>query len=231
LLFILLINDLKVTQADFWKYIDDSTVSATAPKDSISNAQNITDDVIMWSNENRMQLNPDKCKELRISFNAESRPFHPIVINGKELEVVTNIKLLGLTINNKLTWQPHIDEVVKKFSKRLYFLKQLKRANVPCKDLATFYTSCVRSVMDYAIPVFYYAPPQYLQNDLKRLEKRDVAIIMPEENYSDTLNLVGIPSLKDHHEHLCDKLFNLPCLTQTIEFIICYQIGMNLVTI
>ena len=46
-LFILLINDLKVTQADFWKYIDDSTVSATAPKDSISNAQNITDDVIM----------------------------------------------------------------------------------------------------------------------------------------------------------------------------------------
>jgi hypothetical protein len=145
-----------------------------------------------------MQLNPDKCKELRISFNAESRTFDPIVINGKELAVVTNIKLLGLTINNKLTWQPHIDEVVKKVSKRLYFLK---RANVPC------IRSCVRSVMDYAIPVFYYAPPQYLQNDLKRLEKRDVAIIMPEENYSDTLNLVGIPSLKDHHEHLCDKLF------------------------
>jgi hypothetical protein len=55
----------------------------------------------MWSNENRMKLNPDKCKELRISlisFNAESKPFSdPIVINGKELEVVTNIKLLGLT--------------------------------------------------------------------------------------------------------------------------------------
>ena len=30
--------------------------------------------------ENRMQLNPDKCKELRISFNAKPRSFDPIVV-------------------------------------------------------------------------------------------------------------------------------------------------------
>ena len=54
-----------------------------------------------WSIKNRMQLNPDKCKELRISFNAKPRSFDPIVVNGKELEVVTNFKLwvLILTIN------------------------------------------------------------------------------------------------------------------------------------
>ena len=34
-----------------------------------------------------MQLNPDKCKELRTSFNAKPRSFDPIVVNGKELEV------------------------------------------------------------------------------------------------------------------------------------------------
>ena len=112
-LFILLINDPEVTQADFWKYIDDSTASEIVPKHSISNAQNIADSVSMWSVENRMQLNPDKCKELRISFNAKSRSFDPIVVNGKELEVVTNFKLLGLNINNKLTRNHHIDDVVK----------------------------------------------------------------------------------------------------------------------
>ena len=74
-------------------------------------------------------------------------------------------------------------------------------------SLATFYTSCIRSVIDYAIPVFYHALPQYLQNDLKRLEKRAMAIIMPTESYSNTLNILGIPSLKDHHEQLCAKLF------------------------
>ena len=43
--------------------------------ETISNAQNIADTVSMWSIENRMQLNPDKCKELRTSFNAEPRFF------------------------------------------------------------------------------------------------------------------------------------------------------------
>ena len=91
-------------------------------------------------------------------------------------------------------------------------LKQLKHAKVPCKSLATFYTSCIRSVIDHAIPVFYHALPQYLQNDLKRLEKRAMAIIMPTESNSSTLNILGIPPLKDHHEQLCAKLFQSVCL-------------------
>ena len=48
-LFVLLINDLKVAQADFWKYIDDSTASEIVRKHSISKAQNIADSVSMWS--------------------------------------------------------------------------------------------------------------------------------------------------------------------------------------
>ena len=55
-LFILLINDLKVTQADFWKYIDDSTASEIVPKHSISKAQNIADSVSMWSIEKECNL-------------------------------------------------------------------------------------------------------------------------------------------------------------------------------
>ena len=62
----------------------------------------------MWSIENRMQPDPDKCKELKNSFNTEPRSFDSIVVNGQELEVVTNFKLLGLNINNKLTWNHHI---------------------------------------------------------------------------------------------------------------------------
>ena len=123
------------------------------------------------------------------------------------MEVVTNFKLLGLNINNKLTWNHHIDDVVKKVKKRLYCLKQLKRGKVPCKNLATFYTSCIRSVIEYAIPVFFHALPQYLKNDLKRLEKRTMAIIIPAESYFVTLDILGVPSLIDHHEHLCEKLF------------------------
>ena len=141
-------------------------------KNGTSKAQDLDDEVICWSDDNKIQLNAEKCKELRISFNINPVEMDPIVANGKNLEVVQCIKLLGLTINSKLTWNDHIDDVVKKINKRLYFLSQLKRAKVKLKDLAPFYTSCIRSVADYAIPAIYYSLPQYLKNDLIRLEKK-----------------------------------------------------------
>ena len=66
----------------------------------------------------------------------------------------TAAKLLGLTISDDLTWNAHVNEVVKKASKKLYSLVQLKRSRLPPSDLVRLYLSCVRSTVDYAIPVF-----------------------------------------------------------------------------
>ena len=66
----------------------------------------------------------------------------------------TAAKLLGLTISDDLTWNAHVNEVVKKASKKLYFLVQLKRSRLPPSDLVRLYLSCVRSTVGYAIPVF-----------------------------------------------------------------------------
>ena len=41
-----------------------------------------------------MPNSADKCKELRISFAKEQRIFDPIIIGGKEVELVTSTKLL-----------------------------------------------------------------------------------------------------------------------------------------
>ena len=45
------------------------------------------------------------------------------------------------------------------------------------QDLALFYVSCVRSVIDYAAPVFFNGLPQYLKNELVQLKKRAISII------------------------------------------------------
>ena len=62
------------------------------------NAQIIADEVAEWSNRNRVKLNIDKCKELRISFAAVSREFPPVVIGGECIKAVSDAKLLGVTI-------------------------------------------------------------------------------------------------------------------------------------
>ena len=134
---------------------------------------------------------------VRISFAKEQRIFDPVTIEGKEVEFVTSTKLLGLTIANDLTRNDHVTEITKKASKRLYFLTQLKRAGVPQQDLALFYLSFVRSVIDYAAPVCFNSLPQYLKKELVRLENRAISIITSGKCNSATE--VGLTPILEHY--------------------------------
>ena len=93
-LFILMIQDLDIDSPYLWKFVDDTTASELLPKGSVSKAQNIVDRVSQWSNENRVQLHPDKCKELRITFSKNPSVLDQLIVNGKEIETVDNVKLL-----------------------------------------------------------------------------------------------------------------------------------------
>lgn len=78
-----------------------------------------------------MELKETKSKELRISFSTSNKFFDPIIINNKNVEVITVEKLLGVTLSNDLKWNSHIANTCKKVPSRLYFPRQLKRARFP----------------------------------------------------------------------------------------------------
>ena len=82
------------------------------------------DKVIDWSKKNLFQLDGDKTRELTISFSRNSSHFPRSVADGLPSESVDNTKLLGVTINKNLTWNNHIEELVKRASRKLYFLVQ-----------------------------------------------------------------------------------------------------------
>ena len=101
----------------------------------------------------------------------------------------------------------HIDQIIKKASKRMYFLIQLKRANVARHELILFYTSCIRSVMTYASSAFFYALPLYLKKDLENVEKQALSIICPGLAYRKALELSNIMSINDYIANFCKKTF------------------------
>jgi len=140
-LFLIMINDLRVDGACMWKFVDDTTASEAIPKGKLGNIQSTVDKLSTWSTSNKFQLNADKCKELRISFAKQQSNINPVIVNNNPIKVVDSAKLLGLTISNNLTWNLHIADVVKKTSKKLYFLVQLTRAKLPTNDLLLFYTT------------------------------------------------------------------------------------------
>ena len=129
-----------------------------------------------------------------------------IYTEGKEVELVTSTKLLGLTIANDLTWNDQVTEITKKASKRLYFLTLLKRAGVPKQDLALFFVSCVRFSIDYAASVFSNGLPQYLKKELVRLEKRAISIITSGKCNS-AIEMELTPIL-EHYYVLYNRLFD-----------------------
>ena len=100
------------------------------------------------------------------------------MVNKEPVEVVTYAKLLGLTISSSLKWNMHVEDIIKKANKRLYCLVQLKRAKVREKEIVQFYCICIRPIMEYAAPVFHHSLPQYLVDDLERVQQRSLAIIL-----------------------------------------------------
>jgi hypothetical protein len=68
------------------------------------------------------------------------------MIGNDTIERVNYFKLLGLWINNILNWNTHIEETTKKANKRLFYLRECRRANLPTKVGLTCYETKLRPV-------------------------------------------------------------------------------------
>ena len=54
------------------------------------------------------------------------RSFYPVNVNSKPLKVVGEVKLLGLTKSDNLTWNALVNETVYKACKRLCFFSAIE---------------------------------------------------------------------------------------------------------
>ena len=98
--------------------------------------------------------------------------------------------------------------ICKKVAAHLYFLRQLKRVKVPTNDLLSFYTARIRPVAEYARPVFLTALPQYLSDQLERLQKGALRIISTNYlSYRQALKVFNIPTLYDRREAIGNSMF------------------------
>ena len=123
---------------------------------------------------------------------------------------ICNFKLLGLHVDASLCWTTHINSIISKASKRLYFLKQLRRAGVPPQHLLHFYTSGIRPVLEYASPVWHYSITRAQTEQLETMKKRAVHIILNFTrgmSYANLLFVTNLNSVKDRLDILSRSFF------------------------
>ena len=100
-----------------------------------------------------VSLNPSKSKA--ILFSKKRSPSVPqgIIMNGTPLHFFCEVKHLGVILDSKLDWSPHVNSVIKKGNKILYPL-QLLKYKLPSSVLLVLYKSYIRPLLEYASPVW-----------------------------------------------------------------------------
>ncbi len=130
---------------------------------------------------------------------------NPIIVGNKEIECVSNYKLLGVYLNEDLSWNTYIDYIFKKACKRLYSLRILRGAGVASSSILKVYLTIIRPVLEYAVPV-WQSISSTLSDKLETIQKRALKIIFPSaETYLEALQLAGIDNLADRRTIICKK--------------------------
>lgn len=203
LAFLAMINDLDVDL----KYIDDSSVVEILDTPNQSKMNERIENITKWTDTNKMQINEKKTVELQICFSKKQDPWPPLTMKTTVLQPTNKAKLLGFIINNKLTWNDHIEYILKKSSKRVYFILMLKRARIPVEKITDVYKATIRSILEYGAPVWHTNLNTSDSNHIEDIQRRVLKIIHPQRNYEQGMKLCHLERLDTRRTDLCRKFF------------------------
>ena len=121
-----------------------------------------------------------------------------LCLDDNELEVVDEVRLLGLIIRSDLKWVSNTDNMVTKANKKLWILRRLKYLGAEVSDLVDIYMKQIRSILDLAVPVWHDSITLAEQTDIERIQKSATYIILGEcyVSYREALKSLGMETLK-----------------------------------
>ena len=125
------------------------------------------------------------------------------------------MKILGFHFGDKPTVEKHIEEMSKKFRRRLWFVRHLKNAIKSSKELVECYSCFVRPIAEYCSNVFHPMLSKTQTACVENLQFSALKIIFGfDHSKSKLLELAGIPTLAKRRERLfskfCQKIYSNP---------------------
>ena len=185
LLFLLFINDLPLCcpSGKVRIFADDTTIffHSDSIENIIETASIIMTQLTRWFNANKLTLNAEKSSFTLFKSGRKKISNIPNYIEflDNQIKRTTHIKFLGVTIEENLSWNLHINEICNKL-KRLFHIFYNIRDYLSKENIKTIYYTLIYSRIKYGITLFSQAGSskikkiQTLQNQLlKVLLKKD----------------------------------------------------------
>ena len=130
-----------------------------------------------------------------------------IQIDGNEIEVVEEMRILGLIIRSDMKWSSNSEHIVLKAFHRLWVLRRLKALGANNLDLLDVYCKQVRSVMELAVPAWHSGLTVNETVDIERVQRAALQIIlgMGYTTYKVALKHFNLDTLEARRVLLCKK--------------------------
>ena len=151
-----------------------------------------------------MKLNAGKC-DYRIFSRSREDFATRLKVNGAKLDRVSVSKLLGVWINDDLSWSRNSTEICNQAYTRLSMLTRLKYVGVKTEDLLDVYVLYIRSVTEYCSTVFHSRLTDADSDKLERIQKTCLKVILGDMyiDYSSSLEMTGLDTLRDRRLKRC----------------------------
>ena len=159
LLYIIYINDLKqsIRKSNFLLYVDDLKIfkEIRNDKDIISFKKDIKR-LHNWNYLNSLSWNLLKCKIMIFDTKSSKKCKNTQYKIGKKIiEQVSLIKDLGIFFDENLNFNVHIQNIIAKAKKRIYYLKKILCKLKTINSLKLFYNSHIKSILMYGSMIWY----------------------------------------------------------------------------
>ena len=181
LLFLLFTNDLplylNIVKADL--YADDTTLYDIqhSVEDIEKNRQTALRKLYTWCICNGMVLNSAKTKVMLITTYQKrqrlSREELVLKFNTDSLSMITTDKILGVYINNNLTWSDHIKHLTKKISSNIWLLSKIKKF-LSQAHRVQFYKSYIQPHIDFC-SIVWGSSSEANKLKIYRLQKKSMS--------------------------------------------------------
>jgi hypothetical protein len=111
---------------------------------------NALSEIVSWFTINNLQLNETKTKRIKFTLPNVKQINANIKLNDVTLDLIQSTSFLGITVDSKLQWSPHIKSLSCKLSSAVYAIKKI-RQYADIQTARTVYFSYFHSIMSYGV--------------------------------------------------------------------------------
>ena len=205
-----------LTDYDFHQHVaSDVGIDQTFLPASNYGMQDNLDYISNWTSENLMLLNEAKCNYMIFSRSKEDFATR-LSVNNVKLDRVNASKILGVWIDDNLSWSRNCKEICIKAYSRLQMLTKLKYVGVQTEDLLEIYLLYIRSIAEYCSVAFHSSITIEDSEKLERIQKTCLRVILGDMyiDYPSALEMSGLDTLYNRREKRCLD-FSLKCVKHT----------------